>query len=105
MKKINRKRVDNNLLKKTSHILLMVLFVSIPFTGLVLESLNINIITFNMIFGLYILTVLTLILTKQWKLIILATIGIILILAITLGLSEVLWYLLKKYFDIDISYR
>ena len=92
-------------MKRISHILLVILFISIPFTGLVLESLDINIITFNMIFGLYILTILTLILTKQWKLIIIATIGTILIWAITLGLSELLWYLLKRYFDIDISYR
>ena len=97
--------MDKVLLKRISHILLVILFISIPFTGLVLESLDINIITFNMIFGLYILTILTLILTKQWKLIIIATIGTILIWAITLGLSELLWYLLKRYFDIDISYR
>ncbi len=102
---MNRKRMDKVLLKRISHILLVILFISIPFTGLVLESLDINIITFNMIFGLYILTILTLILTKQWKLIIIATIGTILIWAITLGLSELLWYLLKRYFDIDISYR
>lgn len=97
--------MDKDLLKRISHILLVILFISIPFTGLVLESLDINIITFNMIFGLYILTILTLILTKQWKLIIIATIGTILIWAITLGLSELLWYFLKRYFDIDISYR
>ena len=94
-----------NLITKISYILLITLFVIIPFTGLVLESLNINIISLNMIFALYILTIVASLMAKQWKLIVVATIGNMIIWAITLGLSEVLWYYLKEFFGIDISYR
>lgn len=94
-----------NLITKISYILLITLFVIIPFTGLVLESLNINIISLNMIFALYILTIVASLLAKQWKLIVAATIGSMIIWAITLGLSEVLWYYLKEYYGIYISYR
>ncbi|MDU5324773.1 MAG: hypothetical protein E6149_08880, partial [Peptoniphilus harei] len=102
-KKFKENRVMT-IANKVSYISLIVLFVLIPFTGLVLESFNIHIVTFNMIFGLYIFTVLTALIAKQWKLIVMATIGSLLIWAVTMGLSEVLWYCLKKYFDIDISY-
>ena len=94
-----------NLITKISYILLITLFVIIPVTGLVLESLNINIISLNMIFALYILTIVASLMAKQWKLIVVATIGSMIIWAITLGLSEVLWYYLKEFFGIDISYR
>lgn len=94
-----------NLITKISYILLITLFVIIPFTGLVLESLNINIISLNMIFALYILTIVASLMAKQWKLIVVATIGSMIIWAITLGLSEVLWYYLKEFYGTDISYR
>lgn len=94
-----------NLITKISYILLITLFVIIPFTGLVLESLNINIISLNMIFALYILTIVASLMAKQWKLIVVATIGSMIIWAITLDLSEVLWYYLKEFYGIDISYR
>lgn len=105
MKKVFKNWKSTTCLKKISHILLIILFISIPFTGLVLESFNIYIISFNMIFGLYVLTLIMLIITRQWALIFIATLGFILLFALTLGLSEILWYLLKKYYDIDISYR
>ena len=94
-----------NLVTKISYVLVLILFTIIPFTGLVLESLNINIISLNMIFALYILTIVASLLAKQWKLIFVATIGSMIIWAITLGLSEVLWYCLKEFYGIDISYR
>ena len=94
-----------NLVTKSSYILVAILFVIIPFTGLVLESLNINIISFYMIFALYILTIAVSLLAKQWKLVIVTTIGSMIIWAITLGISEVLWYYMKELFGIDISYR
>lgn len=43
----------------------------------------------------------TLLITKQWKLIVLGTLITVLLWALTIGLAEVLWYVLKKYFDID----
>lgn len=104
MKKI-REFKKMNLLTRCSYILLTVLFTIIPFTGLILESLNIKIISFDMIFALYILTIIVSLLAKQWKLIIIATFGSLVILAITIGISEVAWYYLKELFGIDISYR
>ena len=94
-----------NLVTKSAYILVAILFVIIPFTGLVLESLNINVISFYMIFALYILTIAVSLLAKQWKLVIVTTIGSMIIWAITLGLSEILWYYMKELFGIDISYR
>ncbi len=94
-----------NLITKCSYILVAILFAIIPFTGLVLESLNINVISFNMIFALYFLTIVVSLFAKQWKLVIVATIGSMIIWAITLGVSEVLWYYLKELFGIDISFR
>lgn len=94
-----------NLMTKSSYILVAILLVIIPFTGLVLESLNIKVISFYMIFDLYILTIVVSLFAKQWKLVIVATIGSMIIWAITLGVSEVLWYYLKALFGIDISYR
>ena len=107
--KVMPKQIRNfkklNLVTKSSYILVAILFVIIPFTGLVLESLNINVISFYMIFALYILTIAVSLLAKQWKLVIVATIGSMIIWAITLGISEVLWYYMKELFGIDISYR
>lgn len=94
-----------NLITKSSYILVIILFTIIPFTGLTLEPLNINVISFYMIFALYILTIVVSLLAKQWKLAIVATIGSMIIWAITLGISEVLWYYLKELFVIDISHR
>ena len=39
-----------NLVTKISYILVLILFIIITSTGLVLESLNINVISLNMIF-------------------------------------------------------
>ena len=46
-----------------------------------------------------------LLITKQWKLIFFGTLMTVLLWALTIVLAEVFWYVLKKYFDIDISYR
>jgi len=54
-----------------------------------------------MIFALYILTIAVSLLAKQWKLVIVTTIGSMIIWAITLGLSEILWYYMKELFGID----
>lgn len=87
-----------NLITKIAYILVAILFIKIPFTGLVLESLNINVISFDMIFALNLLTIVVSLLAKQWKLAIIATIGSMIIWAITLGISEVMWYYLKELF-------
>lgn len=105
MKEKIKKFENMNLVTKISYVLVLILFTIIPFTGLVLESLNINIISLDMIFALYILTLVVCLIAKQWKLIVVATIGSMMIWAITLGLSEVLWYYLKEFYGIDISYR
>ncbi|MFR0667312.1 MAG: hypothetical protein ACLSIF_11680 [Faecalimonas umbilicata] len=94
-----------NLFSKCSYFSICLLFIMIPFTGLVLESLNIHIISFDIIFGIYVLSIIFSILAKKWKLILIATIGGLVLWAITIGLAEVLWYYLKTWFEIDISYR
>ncbi|MBF0778939.1 hypothetical protein [Streptococcus cuniculi] len=94
-----------NLLTRIDQFLVALLFLIIPVTGLVLESLNIHIIGFEMVGALYLLAVAVSCLVKQWKLVVLATIGSMVIWAITIGLSEVLWYYAKEWFNIDISYR
>lgn len=77
----------------------------IPFTGLILESLNISIICFEFIFGLYVFSIVLSILAKEWKLILISTFGGLILWAMTIGISEILWYYLKYWFDIDISNR
>ena len=74
------------------------LFIMIPFTGLILESLNISIIKFEIILGIYVLSIIFSILAKNWKLILIATIGGLVLWAITIGIAEVLWYYLKSWF-------
>lgn len=94
-----------NLFSKCSYFSICLLFIMIPFTGLVLESLNISIIKFEIIFGMYVLSIIFSILAKNWKLILIATIGALVLWAITIGVAEILWYYLKSWFGIDISYR
>ena len=105
MEKIRKKWSSMDLFGKCSYLSVGLLFFLIPFTGLVLESLNIHIISFDIIFGIYVLSIIFSILAKKWKLILIATIGGLVLWAITIGLAEVLWYYLKTWFEIDISYR
>lgn len=105
MEKIIRKWINMNLICKCAYLSVCVLFIMIPFTGLVLESLNISIVRIEIIFGIYILSVIFSILARKWKLIFIATVGGLILWALTIGMSEVLWYYLKVWFGIDISYR
>lgn len=105
MEKIRKKWSSMDLFGKCSYLSVGLLFFLIPFTGLVLESLNISIIKFEIILGIYVLSIICSILAKKWKLIIIATVGALLLWAITIGIAEILWYYLKSWFNIDISYR
>lgn len=105
MENLIKKWKNGNLFSKCSYLSVCLLFIMIPFTGLVLESLNISIIKFEIIFGMYVLSIIFSILAKNWKLILIATIGALVLWAITIGVAEILWYYLKSWFGIDISYR
>ena len=105
MEKFIKKRKNLNLFSKCSYLSVCLLFIMIPFTGLILESLNISIIKFEIILGIYVLSIIFSILAKNWKLILIATIGGLVLWAITIGIAEVLWYYLKSWFGVDISYR
>ena len=100
-----KKWKNQNFFSKCSYLSVCLLFIMIPFTGLVLESLNISIIEFEIIFEMYVLSIIFSILAKNWKLILIATIGALVLWAITIGVAENLWYCLKYWFGIDISYR
>ena len=105
MEKFIKKLKNLNLFSKCSYLSVCLLFIMIPFTGLILESLNISIIKFEIILGIYVLSIIFSILAKNWKLILIATIGGLVLWAITIGIAEVLWYYLKSWFGVDISYR
>lgn len=90
MEKIRKKWSSMDLFGKCSYLSVGLLFFLIPFTGLVLESLNISIIKFEIILGIYVLSIICSILAKKWKLIIIATVGALLLWAITIGIAEIL---------------
>ena len=102
MKEFIIKWKNMNIFNKCSYLLVCILFIMIPFTGLILESLNISIIKFEIIFGIYVLSIIFSLLTKNWKMILIATIGGLMLWAITIGITEILWYCLKSWFGIDI---
>ena len=54
-----------NLFSKCSYLSVCLLFIMIPFTGLILESLNISIIKFEIILGIYVLSIIFSILAKK----------------------------------------
>ncbi len=105
MEKITEKYKKFDFLNRCAYIGVFALLILIPFTGLVLESFNIHIITANMLYALYIFNIALCILTKNWKLLLLTAVGSLFVWALTMGMSEVLWYYLKAWFGIDISYR
>lgn len=57
MEKFIKKWKNLNLFSKCSYLSVCLLFIMIPFTGLILESLNISIIKFEIILGIYVLSI------------------------------------------------
>ena len=93
------------MLSKMAYLFTGLLFFLIPFSGLVLESLNIHWIGFESLFFLYLFSIGLSLMAREWKLALVVCSGTIAIYALTLGVSEVLWYYLKTWFAVDISYR
>ena len=83
-----KKWKNQNFFSKCSYLSVCLLFIMIPFTGLVLESLNISIIEFEIIFEMYVLSIIFSILAKNWKLILIATIGALVLRIISLAERE-----------------
>lgn len=105
MKNFREKWKKLNWIARIAYILVGILFLIIPIEGLIFESFNMTLVDYNTVLGLYILTIIISLFSKQWKLALVAAVGGMVIFAATIGLSEVLWYYLKQWFGIDISYR
>lgn len=92
-------------IKRISCCLTFFVIFGIFFEGLVLESFNLSMLGYQGFYVLYVVAMICSFFTKKWQLILLAIIGPIAAWAFTIGLAEVLWHYLLKWFDIDISYR
>lgn len=92
-------------IKRISCSLTFFVIFGIFFEGLVLESFRLSMLGYQGFHCLYIVAIICSFFTKKWRLILIAIIGPIVAWALTIGLAEVLWYYLLKWFDIDISYR
>ncbi len=105
MKKITERWKGANWLCRISYLLIGLLFFWIPFEGLVLESFDLHFLGAQGVYALYIATIISTVIARRWKLTLLTIVGALLIYAAVIGIAEVLWYYLKTWFDIDISYR
>ena len=105
MKHLIKKWNKINCLTRIAYLLTVLLFAVILIEGLILESLNMPIIDFNIVLFIYVLSIIFSVISRQWKLILVSTFGALIVWAVTIGISEVLWYYLKKWMGIDISYR
>ena len=75
------------------------------FEGLILSIFNIVILGVNGIHALYCATMLCAIFARKWKLLLAVFVGFYVLYGIVLFGSEVIWYYLLKWFDIDVSCR
>ncbi|MDY2795381.1 hypothetical protein [Peptostreptococcus porci] len=105
MKRFEAKWKKLSCMSRIEYILVGILFLIIPIEGLIFESFNVTLVDYKIVLGIYILAIVISLLSRQWKLALIVIVGGILVLAITIGLSEVLGYYLKEWFGIDISHR
>ncbi len=70
-----------------------------------LESLNLQLLGAQGVYVLFIVTIIFTLIARRWKLTLVTVVGALFIYAAVIGIAEVLWYYLKNWFDIDISYR
>ncbi len=69
MEKILKAWKNSNIFGKCAYLSLCLLFFMIPFTGLILELLNISIINIEFIYGIYVISIIFSVLAKKWKLV------------------------------------
>lgn len=75
------------------------------FEGVILESLNIHILGFYGIWGIYWISLITCAISRKWKLFLVTLIGFYVLYGVLILSSEILYYYLLKWFNLDISYR
>ncbi len=106
MKYIPTKWMELTWIGRAAYIAAGLLFILMVVEGLVLESLGMSIPgAVALVDGLYVATIVLALFAKQWKLAVIVFVGFWLLWAFLMGVSEVLWYYLKTWFGIDISYR
>ena len=94
-----------NILTKIACILIITCWISFIVEGVILESFNYVVFDFKVILYWNLIGVGIALVAKKWKLALIGFIGFFFVYAIVLGLSEFLWWVLLKYFHIDIAYR
>lgn len=102
---LKEKWKELNWLSRLAYILVVIMLLSLPIEGLIFESFDIAIIDIDVIIVLHYVSTAVALLARQWKLALVAFVGFYVSYGITIGLSEVLWYYLKAWVGIDISYR
>ena len=99
---LKEKWKELNWLSRVAYILVAITLLSLPIEGLIFESFDIAIIDIDVLIVLHYVSTAIAMFARQWKL---AFVGFYVSYGITIGLSEVLWYYLKAWVGIDISYR
>lgn len=86
---------------KISYLLTGILFIWLPFEGLVLNLFfDIQVIGFDGGYALYIVTMICAIIARKWLLLLVVAFGTIFIFAAMIGIAEVLGYYLHTWFGI-----
>lgn len=102
---LKEKWKELNWLSRVAYILVAITLLSLPIEGLIFESFDIAIIDIDVLIVLHYVSTAIAMFARQWKLALVAFVGFYVSYGITIGLSEVLWYYLKAWVGIDISYR
>lgn len=92
-------------LGKSAYLLTALLFVTIPFAGLVLEPLGIVLIGFPHFAVLYVGAIACSVLAGKWRLVLVVALGGLYVWGGTIFFAEVLWYYFKDVFGIDLYPR
>ncbi len=75
------------------------------FEGIILESFNIHILGFYGIWSIYWISLIVCAISRKWRLFLVTLIGFYVLYGVLILSSEILYYYLLKWFNLDISYR